>query len=84
MPKTDKRPQAKRLSMRIEWVDYQRLLELRVLMRADSDSHALRSLIGMCWKDRKTQLAKARKDAGYRERLQELTDEARQLTLLEE
>lgn len=71
----------RRLALRLSWPDYQMLLELRLALHLDSDSAAVRSLIRLNHSHYKREIAKARKDPIFTERLEDLTNEARQLGL---
>lgn len=71
----------KRLNMRLAWPDYTLLLELRLALRLASDSATLRELIRTAHVQHKREIAAARKAPLYKERLQELSDGARQVDL---
>jgi len=76
---------AQRLNMRLSWKDYQRLIELRSLLRAESDSSTVRTLIRLHYAAEQSALAKLRRtDPTAVAQIERLTERARQMGLFPE
>jgi hypothetical protein len=78
--KSKPEPKARKLTIRITTEDYEKLCELKLALHLASDGAALRALIRLHHKYATTELRRARREPGHKDRVQAMVDR-RQLGL---